>query len=118
MLGSLAKILFSGSRPKDDECRRESREQVAFGSLQIGDATYPLKNWSTTGFLATSYGGAEQEGDRVYIRLSVQLPGRTFDMACKGIVVRVDREAREVAGVFVNVRTEDRVTLDRYFSSL
>jgi hypothetical protein len=118
MLVAFLKRLFASARGKGGERRRESREGIAFGAIRIDGMSCPLKNWSTSGFLAGGYTGNHKHGDHVGIALSVQLPGRSFEMTCKGIVVRADPQAREIAGVFTLVGPDDRVALERHFEPM
>jgi hypothetical protein len=118
MLVAFVKRLLASVRGKGAERRREFRENVAFGAIRIDGTSCPLKNWSTSGFLAGGYAGNHTEGDQVDVALSVQLPGRTFEMTCKGIIVRVDPQAREIAGVFTLVGTDDRIALQSHFEPI
>ncbi len=95
--------------------RRQPREEVTLGTVDIGGRAYPVKNWSTTGFLAAPCDCKCREGDRVDIRFHVDVPGKSVRFACKASLVRVNREPGEVAGVFTMMEREDRVLVAGHF---
>lgn len=115
MLASLLKRLMTVFARSAPERRREQREEIGFGSVRIDEVSCPIKNWSTSGFRAGGYIGNHKEGDTVALSLSVHLPGRVFEMRCNGIVVRIDRQAREIAAVFTRVDAGDRVAIVHHF---
>ena len=112
MFGDFFKRLFSGTKNR----RREPREEVAVGTVEIGGRSYSVRNWSSTGFLAAPFDGAHKEGDSVDIKFQVQVPGRAIRFACKAILVRVNPQSREFAGVFTMMERETRVMLARHFA--
>ena len=111
MLGEILKRLFS----KESERRRERREDVSLGTVTVDGRTFPVRNWSSTGFLAAPYAGDYKEGDSVDIRFEVQVPGRSINFACKAILIRVDLKAQELAGVFTMMDRESRILVARHF---
>ncbi len=99
----------------EKERRSESRLPVEHGTVVIGDQTYPLKNWSTRGFLASSYTGDHKEGDRISIRFSVAFVERQLEFSGEARVIRVDAEAQELAGLLVLMGEEWNDAFSRYF---
>ncbi len=95
--------------------RRERREEVKLGTVEIDGRSYPVKNWSSTGFLAMPCDCPRREGDGVDIRFRIEVPGSTIHFACKAIIVRADKETGEVAGVFTMMDRETRVLVARHF---
>ena len=95
--------------------RREVREDVKFGTVEINGRSYPIRNWSSTGFLAQPCDFKCSEGDSVDIRFHVEIPGKTFRFDCKAILVRVDKKKQEVAGVFTMLDRETRVRIANHF---
>jgi hypothetical protein len=96
--------------------RREAREDVPEGTVEIDGRTYPVANWSYSGFLAGSYTGDRKAGDRVDIKFTVDLgDGGTFYFACKCVMVRVDPETQKLVGAFVEMDAAMRAKLARHF---
>ncbi len=100
-----------------DESKRRSepRLPVEHGTVVIGDQTYPLKNWSTRGFVASSYTGDHREGDRISVSFSVLFVNRQLEVSGKARVVRVDAEHQELAGRLVAMGAEWNDAFSRYF---
>jgi len=111
MLGGLFRRLFS----RGSEGRRERREAVEAGTVEIDGRAFPVRNWSSTGFLAAPCDAAHKEGDDVYIRFEVQAPGATIGFSCKAILVRVDPNSQEIAGVFTMMDRESRIMVAHHF---
>lgn len=111
MLGDLFKRLFSRGR----ERRREPREDVSLGTVEIHGRRFSVKNWSSTGFLAAPCDANHREGDSVDIHFGVQAPNEAIAFACKAIVVRVDKNAKELAGVFTMMDRDARIMVARHF---
>ncbi|MDH3474795.1 MAG: hypothetical protein OEM59_14010 [Rhodospirillales bacterium] len=107
--------LFAKKVETEDERRREDREDVAGGTIEIGGATYPLVNWSYSGFLAKDYTGEHNSGDRVEVIVSVLLDDGPLQFSSRAILVRVDREGRKIVGAYVEMDTATRVELARHF---
>jgi len=95
--------------------RRELREEVDLGTVEFGGQSYPVKNWSSTGFLAAPCQCKGREGDNVDIRFHVEVPGATMRFECKAILVRVDNSRGEAAGVFTMMDPETRVRIAKHF---
>ena len=95
--------------------RREFREDVMSGTVEIQGRSYPVKNWSSTGFLAAPCDCKCSDGDSVPIRFHVEVPGKSFRFDCKAILVRVDGKSGEVAGVFTMMDRETRVLIANHF---
>lgn len=95
------------------EKRRERREDVVLGAVEIDGRSYRVKNWSSTGFLASPCDCGRKEGDSVHILFHVQAAGQTLRFACKAIVVRVG--GGELAGVFTMMDRDTRLAITNYF---
>lgn len=111
MFGGLFKLLL----PRGRDRRREPREAVTLGTVEIDGRHYTVKNWSSTGFLASPCDADHREGDTVDIRFGVQVPNRAITFSCKAIVVRVDRNAGELAGVFTMMDRDARILVAQHF---
>ena len=99
----------------EKERRAEPRLPVENGTVVIDDQTYPLKNWSTRGFLAMSYTGDHKEGDRISVRFSVLFVERQLEFSGEARVIRVDAESGELAGLLVLMGEEWNDAFSRYF---
>ena len=112
MLAKLTEMLGTMRRDR----RREGREDVHLGTVAFAGKSYPIKNWSSTGFLAGPCQCDCSEGDNLDISFHVEVPGKTVRFACKAILVRVDNGRGEVAGVFTMMDRETRQFLAEYFA--
>ena len=104
-----------GAEPAPTERRREHRENVPGGTVEIDGQSYPVENWSYTGFLAGSYEGTRKAGDRVDIRFTVETGGQDFAFSCKAMMVRVDPSSKKVVGAFVDMEAGTRAKIARHF---
>ena len=111
VFSKLTEMLASWRRDR----RREYREDVDLGTVGFRGRTYPVKNWSSTGFLAAPCQCPCREGDSVDIQFHVEVPGKTVRFECKAILVRVDNKRGEVAGVFTMMEPETRIMVAKHF---
>ena len=95
------------------EKRRGRREEVSLGTVEIDGRGYRVKNWSSTGFLASPCDCGRKEGDSVDIVFNVQAGGKALRFACKAIVVRDG--SGELAGVFTMMDRDTRMAVTSYF---
>jgi hypothetical protein len=79
--------------------RREPREEVPGWLVWIEGKTYPVKNWSESGFLATPCAYDTAVGEVLDLTFSVPADTR-FEFSCQATVVRVDPESQELAAAF------------------
>ncbi|MEE8246407.1 MAG: hypothetical protein V3S87_03995 [Alphaproteobacteria bacterium] len=107
------KKLFAGGGGK--ERRREEREELSDGTVSILGDPYPLKNWSSTGFLAGACDLGLEEGQEVSIAVSVPLEGERLEFRCQALVVEANAESRELSAMFVMLDPEARAQIDRHF---
>jgi hypothetical protein len=59
----------------NEDKRTEPRIEVKSGTAEIDGQEFPLKNWSSRGFLIGSYEGNHRIGDIVDIKFSVPFVG-------------------------------------------
>jgi len=107
--------LIEQTAEKIAERRREKRAGNIEGVIQLNGESFPLADWSSSGFLASSYSGNLSPGDRVPIRVCVVLEDVENFFDCKAIVVRIDEEAQQIAGAFVEMDVEDRLAISLLF---
>jgi hypothetical protein len=107
---------FTRTEESEADRRRETRRTAPGGKVEIDGRTYPIENWSYSGFLAGPYAGERKAGERVDITFTVEPDdGQAFAFACKAMMVRVDPEARKLVGAFVEMDAATRTKLARYF---
>lgn len=99
--------------------RLEPRGSRVDGHISVNGRDYPLKDWSRRGFSAVGFGTEHYPGDKIRLSVCLSLPADlpgdedgapvTFD--CAAVVVWVDREHRELAGVFteLDLRVQERI---------
>ncbi|NIA71523.1 hypothetical protein HBA54_23305 [Pelagibius litoralis] len=73
------------------------------GLVSIDGRDYPLKDWSRRGFSASRYRAEHYPGDKVEMTVRVDLDEEPLVFACQAVVVWVDRDRRELAGVFTRL---------------
>jgi len=110
---SALKKLFSGRGKR--ERRRETREPVGGATVGIMGQTYPVKNWSATGFLAGPCDLALDEEQEVSISFSVPLDQGRLEFRCQALVVKASPETQELSAMFVMLDPEARDKIDRHF---
>ncbi len=112
MFGFIKK-LFAGRGKK--ERRREEREEVSDGMVSILGNPYPIKNWSSTGFLAGACDLGLEEGQEVSIAVSVPLDDERLEFRCQALVVEANAEAGELSAMFMRLGSEARAKIYRHF---
>lgn len=95
--------------------RRERRGFGIEGRICLGGRYYSLKDWSRRGFSATGIDTEHYPGDTVSLTVEVALSGEALGFDCRAVVVWVDRERRELAGVFTDL---DGAIQDRIMESV
>lgn len=115
MIGLVYRKFMTWLRDGGRDRRRETREAVSLGTVEIRGRSCPVKNWSATGFLAGPCDCGCVEGDSVDISFHVEIPGKSFRFECKAILVRVDKKSGEVAGVFTMMDRENRILIANHF---
>ncbi len=107
MLSSLFRRLSSPST----ERRREPRGTEIDGRVSIEGRSYPLKDWSRRGFSAGAYTAEHYPGDKVDMEVEIEIDGEPLAFGCRAVVVWVDRDRRELAGVFtdLDLRVQEKV---------
>ena len=106
---------FGRAEQAPPERRREGRERVAGGTVEIDGQRYPVDNWSYTGFLAGPYAGPRKAGERVDVRFTVEADGQGFEFACQATMVRVDPASQKIVAAFVDMEAGTRAKLARHF---
>jgi hypothetical protein len=113
MWGAL-KSLFGQQEGRRNR-RNEERREIKDGHVRIYNDTYPLKDWSASGFLASPCSANHKSGDEVAIFLSVPLRGRRMEFDCRALVVRVNQDMQHLAAMFVMMDNSSRAMIDEEF---
>ena len=82
------------------ERRQEPRIAAIDGAVEIDGETYPVRNCSARGFLATSCAIECDVTQGLDIRFRARLGKRMLDIACRAIVVRIDADRQLLTGRF------------------
>ncbi len=96
------------------ENRREGRRPV-FGSARINGQSFPLIDWSSSGFCASGYEGGFYVGERCDLELTLNLNDQETFFTCRTFIVRTDAAGQQIAGVFLEMDPRDRLALAEYF---
>ena len=101
-----------------EDKRSEPRIEVTNGIAEIDGKQYPLRNWSSRGFLVGDYDGGRKAADVIDIKFSVPFVGMSIEFTGKGRVLRILEETKELAGLLVEMDAEwANPTLARYFGA-
>lgn len=98
-----------------EERRRERREALSDGTARLLDNTYPMRNWSARGYCVGSCVLDQQIGDRLEIDFSIPLADQRIEFSCRALVLRVDPEKQELAGMFATVDDSTQRAIDEHF---
>lgn len=106
----LSSLLRRISSPSSDR-RFEPRGNHIDGQISIEGRPYPLKDWSRRGFSAGAYTAEHYPGDKIDLDVEVEVDGEPLAFECRAIVVWVDRDRRELAGVFtdLDLRVQEKI---------
>jgi len=106
------------SLPRNGErSHHEGREEAIDGTVQIRGAMYPVKNWSSRGFLAAFCGADCKVADRVNITFAVPSAAGNLEFDCRAIVVRVDKDTQQLAGVFISLDESAQKAISVHFGN-
>jgi hypothetical protein len=100
-----------------DDRRREPREEIIKGTVHIDGRAYPLKNWNTRGFRATSYYGERAAGDKIDIDFLVSFEGSQLEFSCQTTVMGIYPESGEFVALFIGLDADTRTAINRHFGS-
>ncbi|MBI1775967.1 MAG: hypothetical protein HYR63_11530 [Proteobacteria bacterium] len=81
--------------------------------VKIDSKIYPLRNWSTLGFLAGSYEGDLIVKQRIKLAIAVRQDHFNIAFDAEAVVVRI--EGGEIAGRFIFLQPEKRREIEAYF---
>ncbi len=103
--------LFRRFASPDADRRIEPRGSQIDGFISIDGKAYPLKDWSRRGFSAGAYAAEHYPGDKVSLNVEVDVDGEALSFACRAVVIWVDRDRKELAGVFtdLDMRVQEKI---------
>ncbi len=98
------------SSPCSDR-RNEPRGTEVDGHVLIDGKAYPLKDWSRRGFSAGAYSAEHYPGDKIAMTVELDVEDAPLAFDCQAVVVWVDRDRRELAGVFtdLDIRVQEKI---------
>jgi hypothetical protein len=103
MLSALLRRLLPQLVSRRSGRRLEPRGSRIDGRISLGGRDYPLKDWSRRGFSAAGIAARHHPGDKLALSVEIDLDGEPLAFDCRAVVVWVDRERRELAGVFTEL---------------
>ena len=86
--------------PRGQDRRREPREEIENGEVEIRGRTYRLNDWTPRAFMAKPCDVDCNITDRLDVTVSLRYPDKKIEFACRAIVVRIDKERQELAAYF------------------
>jgi PilZ domain len=103
--------LFRRLTTQESDRRTEPRGSDIDGRIFIEGQGYPLRDWSRRGFSAGAYRAEHYPGDKVALSVEVDLDGEVLEFDCRAVVVWVDRDRHELAGVFteLDMRLQEKI---------
>ena len=101
--------------PQDQERRREPREQVEDGEIEINGQTYRLKDWSPRAFMAKPCDIDCNVTNRLEIKFRARFPDKQIEFTGRAIVVRIDKERQEFAAYFAMLDEAAETAIANHF---
>jgi len=96
--------------------RREPREEVEDGTVEINGQTFPVFDWSARAFMAKPCDIDCKVPDRVDIKFSIRFPTKRIEFVSRAIVVRIDKEKQELAAYFAMLDEEAQLAITNHFA--
>jgi hypothetical protein len=114
MLSAL-KSLIGKTGGAADERRQSPRVAVPPEcQIRIGTKSYPLRNWSTSGFIAGPYDGDLGVKQRFKLTVAVRQDHFNIEFDAEAVVVRID--ASGLAARFVFLPPAQKRQIEAYFA--
>ena len=98
---ALSNLMKTYPGATDKNGRREPREEVDDGSVEIDGRTYSVKNWSAHGFMATPCDVDCNIADQLDVKIAIRFASEKIEFGCRAIVVRIDKKRQELAAALV-----------------
>ena len=106
--------LFKKS-PEGQDRRREPREQIEDGEVEIRGRTYRLNDWTPRAFMAKPCDVDCNITDRLDVTVRIRYPDKNIEFACRAIVVRIDKEGQELAAYFAMLDEAAETAIANHF---
>lgn len=81
--------------------RRDKRRTSPRLHIRLQDAEYMTENWSLGGFLIDGYAGPLKPGQECSVEISSEVRGKAVTVQADIEVMRIDRDAGELAAHFI-----------------
>ena len=101
-----------------EERRRDVREELTAGRAVIDDQSYPVGNWSASGFVVGPCALEPEIGKRLKIEFHISLADRQLVFSTMCLVVRRDESKGMFAGTYLGVDPESQNIIDAHFEIL
>ena len=95
--------------------RREPREEVDDGSVEIDGHTYPVTNWSARGFMAKPCDVDCNIADELDVEFALRFANEKIEFGCRAIVVRIDKKRQELAAAYVMLDEVAQLAIAKHF---
>ena len=102
-----------GATEKDR--RREQREEVDDGSVEIDGHIYPVKNWSAHGFMAKPCDVDCNIGDHLDVKIAIRFAIEKIEFRCRAIVVRLDKKKQELGAAIIMLDDAAQLAVTSHF---
>ena len=102
-----------GATEKDR--RRDPREDVDDGSVEIHGQIFPVKNWSAHGFLAKPCDVGCNIADELDVKIVIRFASEVIEFNCQAIVVRIDKKRLELGAALVKLDDAAELAVARHF---
>ena len=96
--------------------RREPREEVEDGTVEINGQTFPVFDWSARAFMAKPCDIDCKVTNRVDIKFSIRFPTKRIEFVSRAIVVRIDKEKQELTAYFAMLDEEAQLAITNHFA--
>ena len=95
--------------------RRERREEVDNGWVEIDGRTYPVKNWSAHGFMVRPCDVDCNVADKLDVKIVIRFAIEKIEFSCSAIVVRIDKKRQELAAAYVVLNDAAQLAVTNHF---
>jgi hypothetical protein len=116
------KIFRQGATEEEDtsveQRRRDVRQELADGDAVIEGATYPLHDWSASGYSVGPCDITPRIGGRIEIEFHISLPSQKLVFKTPCVTVRHVEPEKLIAGTYLDVDPDSRKVIDEHFKVL
>ncbi len=112
----MSDLLMNHLGATEKDRRRNPREDVDDGSVEIDGQIYPVKNWSARGFMAKPCDVACNIADELDVKIVIRFASEVIEFNCHAIVVRIDEKRLELGAAFVKLDDAAQFAVASHFN--